>query len=195
MSSDRLQRALAAFDAENARDPNLIAVGGVERPRELVDTERLAQWVEKLAPDASEPLRLAAHCQHLRRWEIPRSSYAEGRVGYLEWRKALARFHADEAAKILRTLGYDDATLDAVRRIQMKQDLRGNPDAQTMEDALCLSFLEHEIGEFAPKHSEPKLVDILQKTWKKMSESGRARALELELAPAVQRLVARALGA
>jgi hypothetical protein len=190
---DKLAAALAAFDRENARDPNVIVVDGAPRPRELVDAERLSAWVEKLAPGAPEALRLAARCQHLCRWEIPRGSYPEGRIGYLEWRKALSRMHADKAAGILRALGYDDATVERVRAINQKRALKQDPDVQTMEDALCLVFLEFEAEEFAAKHPEEKVVDILRKTWRKMSERGHAEALRLPLSAPVKALVEQAL--
>src|SRR5262245_44139240 len=107
MSEDRFQRAVEAFDRLNGEDPNQESCDGVPRPRELVHAERLSTWVARLEPNASEALRLAAHCQHLRRWEIPRSSYPEGRVGYLKWRSELGRFHADTAASVLANVGYD----------------------------------------------------------------------------------------
>jgi hypothetical protein len=190
---DRRARAISAFKAENARDPNLIRDGAEQRPKELVDAERLAEWVNKLAPQPSEALALASHCQHLRRWELPRSDYEQGRIGYLKWRKALARFHADRAGEILSSVGYDAETLSAVRQINLKQSMQHNPDVQTMEDALCLSFLEHEIGEFAAKHPDDKLIDIIAKTWGKMSETARRRALELPLDERVAGLVGQAL--
>jgi Domain of unknown function (DUF4202) len=191
--SARFDAAVAAFDAQNAADPRLLDDRGKSRPRELVDAERLSAWVDRLDPAAPEALRLAARCQHIRRWEIPRSSYAAGRQGYLEWRKALARFHADLASKVLRQVGYDDTTIEQVRRINLKRELKSDPLTQTMEDALCLTFIEHELEEFAAVHSPEQVVDILQKTWRKMSERGRSRALEIELAPDVRALVERAL--
>src|SRR5687768_5169619 len=112
--ADRRSRAIAVFQAENSRDPNLITDAAGPRPRELVDAERLAAWVQRLEPQASEALVLASHCQHLRRWELPRSQFEPGRIGYLTWRKALARFHADQAALVLRGLGYEEALLLAV---------------------------------------------------------------------------------
>ena len=168
--------------------------GGVARPRLLVQAERLAGWISRLEPDASEALRLAAHCQHLERWKIARSEYPEGRAGYLQWRTRLGRFHAERARKILSEAGYDEATLRAVETILTKQHLRSNPDSQTMEDALCLVFLEHEFDAFMLKYpDEAKAVDILQKTWKKMSERGHAAALGLPLSDAAKGLVGRAL--
>jgi hypothetical protein len=190
----RRERAIAAFKAENARDPRSVSDGaGRQRPRELLDAERLAAWVERLEPQASEALQLASHCQHLRRWEVPRSEYEPGRIGYLKWRKALARFHADQAGQILRELGYEADVLARVREIQLKQGLLSNPDAQAMEDALCLSFLEHELADFAEQHLDDKVIDIIAKTWGKMSERGHRWALTLPLSGRPAQLVHAAL--
>jgi len=177
----------------NGADPRSIRVDDVDKPFELVQAERLGAWVERLDPRASEALRLAARCQHLRRWEIPRSELPPGRTGYLQWRTRLARFHADESASVLRAAGYEDAIIDHVRRINLKQGLRSDPDVQTMEDALCLSFIEHELESFSEKHTDEKIVEILRKTWKKMSARGHEAALALPLSPRLSRLVQAAL--
>lgn len=195
MSAARFKAAIAAFDQANSEDPNQETDGGVAYPREWLDAQRLSAWVERLEPGASEALRLAARCQHLQRWRIPRAAYPDGRVGYLQWRTALGRFHADEAEKILREAGYDDEMVDAVRRINMKQGLHSNVDTRTMEDALCLSFMQHELEHFATKHSDEKLVNILKKTWSKMSPRAREVALTLPLSDRLQKLVERALAA
>lgn len=189
----RFDEAVRRFDLLNSRDPSRIVVGGESRPKELVYAERLADWIRKLDPSASEALCLAARCQHLERWKIPRSSYPDGRTGYLMWRKELARFHGDRAAAILRELGYDEPSIERVRSINQKKSLKTDPDVQTMEDALCLSFLEHEIEEFSAKHPEDKVVDILAKTWRKMSERGHTEALRLPFSERVGTLVKRAL--
>jgi len=191
--TSRFRAAIAAFDRENSEDPHTLSVTGEARPRELVDAERLAAWVERLAPDASEALRLAAHCQHIRRWQIPRGSYPPGRVGYLEWRTQLGRFHAETATRILQGLGYEPELIDAVRRINLKQNLHSNPDTQTMEDALCLTFLEFEFAEFCAKYPPEKVIEVVQKTWKKMSAKGHELALSLPFSPASLELVKRAL--
>jgi hypothetical protein len=195
MDRERFESAVAAFDQANSKDPTREEVGGVAHPRELLHAERLAAWVERLEPSASEALRLAARCQHLERWKIPRSSHPEGRVGYLQWRTQLGRFHADRAAEILAAAGYDRQLIDQVRRINLKQGLRSDPDVQTMEDALCLSFIEHEFDAFAAKHEDQKLIEILRKTWKKMSRRGHEAALKLQLSPRVRDLLGRALNA
>ncbi len=167
---------------------------GVLRPRLLVQAERLANVIARLEPNASEALRLAAHCQHLERWKIARTEFPEGRAGYLQWRTRLARFHAERARQVLTEVGYDSETIRAVETILTKQHLRSNPDSQTMEDALCLVFLEHELDAFMVKYpDEAKAVEILQKTWKKMSDRAHDAALALPLSDAAKRLVGRAL--
>ncbi len=185
---------MAAFDALNAADPVSEGESGVSRPRLLLQAERLATWVSKLEPNASEPLRLAAHCQHLERWKIARDEFPAGRAGYLQWRTRLGRFHAERAREVLADLAYEEETVKAVERIVTKQNLRSNPDSQTMEDALCLVFLEFELDAFMQKYpDEVKAIDILQKTWKKMSARGHEAALALPFSPAAKALVGRAL--
>lgn len=167
---------------------------GEARPRLLLQAERLASWVAKLEPGASEALQLAAHCQHLERWKIAREEFPAGRTGYLQWRTRLGRFHAERAREVLSHLGYEDESINAVERIVTKQNLRSNPDSQTMEDALCLVFLEFELDAFMQKYpDETKAIDILQKTWKKMSARGHQAALGLPFSPAAKALVDRAL--
>lgn len=198
-SDERLQLAIERFNQLNARDPQQIVVSEsgspVLRPRELVQAERLEAWILRLAPDASVPLRLAARCQHLERWKYPRSDYPEGRIGYLKWRKELARLHAERATEILRDVGFEEDVIEAVRLINLKQGIKSNSETQLMEDALCLAFLEHEFAEFATKYDDAKVIDIVQKTWRKMSDRAHEEALKLELPPAALQLVQRALSA
>ena len=194
-SPERFRRAIARFDEENARDPNLDHVDGSLRPRELVYAERLSRWVERLAPDASEPLRLAARCQHLCRWMIPRDSYPRTRAGYLAWRSELKRFHAERAAAILREIGYDPATIERVAALNLKRDLPEDPECQVLEDALCLVFLEFQLGELAGRTDHGKLVNALTRSWAKMSPRGRAAAGSLALGTVERELVKRATGA
>lgn len=193
MDQERFQMAVLAFDRANAEDPHTILTNAGARPRELVHAERLSAWVSKLEPAASEALLLAARCQHIRRWTIPRDSHPAGRVGYLQWRTQLARFHADTAAELLAEAGYDQSVIDAVRRINLKQNLRSSADMATMEDALCLSFLEYELDEFIAKYDADKVVEVVQKTWKKMSERAHQLALTLPFSATGLALVQRAL--
>ena len=183
------ERAIEAFHAISAQDPTLEE----NRPRELVQAERLAAWVARLEPNASQALRLAAHCQHVGRFRLPRSSYPDGRSGYLRWRAELARQHATTAESILREHDFDSSTIEGVKRILLKQNLSGDPEVQTMEDALCLAFLQHEWSEFAARHDDDKLVRILRKTWKKMSPRAHSLALGLPFDARSQTLLEAAL--
>ena len=190
MDAGRFRRAIEAFDRANSEDPN--RENG--RPRELVHAERLTEWVKRLAPSPSEALLLAARCQHIRRWTIPRATFPEGREGYLRWRKTLAEFHAKAAGEILRGEGYPDEVVSRVRTLNLKQSLKTDPEVQTLEDALCLEFLEGEFATFSAKTDEAKMIEIIRKTWGKMSPRGRDAALKLPLGPSQRALVEQALG-
>ena len=194
---ERLDRAIAAIDAANAADPNTLTVDGVVRPKEQAHAELMTAWVRRLDPDADEAQLIAARAHHLRRWSIPRDDYADGRAGYLKWRTALKKQHADEVASILTTAGYDDDTIARVQRIIRKDGLgRSDDDAvQTHEDALCLVFLETQLDELASKMGNDKTVAILQTTAKKMSPAGLEAAHALRFSPPASALLERALAA
>ena len=192
---DRLAAALAAIDAANADDPNRIVVDGVERPKEQAHAELMTEWVRRLDPDCSEEQILAARAHHLRRWSVARSSYPDGRSGYLRWRTALKQQHADEVAAILRDVGYDDEAISRVQRIIRKQGLGRDPAVQVHEDALCLVFLETQFDELIERLGDDKTIDVLRKTAKKMSPEGLAAAQGLRYSPPAAALLGRALGA
>jgi hypothetical protein len=175
----RFENALRRFDDENSRDPHTELVAGVTRPRELVYAERLTGWVLRLQPDASESLRLAARCQHLCRWEIPRNSYPMDRAGYLKWRAELKKFHAAKAAEILRDVGYGEELISRVQALNLKQDFPADPDSRVLEDALCLVFLQFQLSDLAAKTDDDKTINALRKSWQKMTEAARAEALKL----------------
>jgi hypothetical protein len=147
----------------------------------------------KLLPQASEALRLAVRCQHLKRWAIPRSSFPEGKVGYLSWRKQESLAHATLAGEILAGAGYDAGTVQRVQSLVKKERLKHDPEAQALEDVTCLVFLEFEFAPFAAKHPDDKLVDILRKTWSKMSPRGHEEALKLALPAPLFQLVEKAV--
>jgi hypothetical protein len=181
------------FDALNAEDPRSVEPDGAARPRELVHAEWLEAWVHRVVPAPSLALRLAARCQHLARFRIPRDDYPRDRAGYLTWRRDLARMHADLAGEILAELGFDVATREAVRRINLKKTIKQDAEVQAMEDALCLSFLEHDFVPFIDDYDDAKVIGIVRKTWAKMSERGHELALELPLSGRARNLVERAL--
>ena len=139
-------------------------------------------------------MRLAARAQHIRRWEVPRDSYPEGRAGYLKWRTDLYKRHGDTAGQIMAEVGYDDATIDRVKTLLRKRGLKTDPDVQLLEDIICLVFLEHYFHDFAKKHEEEKLIPIVQKTWNKMTERAHAAALQLDYVPEDLEIIQKALG-
>ncbi len=190
--STRFVMALQRFDAANAEDPNQELDGGKPRPRELVYAERLTHWVERLAPTASEELRLAARCQHICRWSIPRESYPQTRAGYLKWREALKQFHASKAGEILRSVGYPEPTVARVQELNLKKGFPQDPESRVLEDALCLVFLEHQFEELAAKTPEEKMVGVLQKTWKKMTPAAQAAAKGLKYSARAAALMEKA---
>ena len=188
----RFDAALRRFDAENSRDPNSELADGAARPREWLYAQRLTRWVLRLSPDASETLRLAARCQHLCRWEIPRSSHPMTRAGYLQWRATLKKFHAQKAGDILRELGYPDEVIGHVQALNLKKNFPADPESRVLEDALCLVFLEFQLAGLAGKTDEAKTINALQKSWQKMTEAGRAEALKLNYGEREKALLQRA---
>lgn len=191
--SNRLDAAIAAFDAANAQDPNQVTIEGRAVPRELAHARRLTAWVERLTQgQPSEILRLAARCQHLCRWAIPRSQFPDGRQGYLRWREELKKLHAEKAAAILRDVGYDPATIERLQTVVRKKNLATDPEVQTIEDALCLFFLEEQFTDLIHKERD-KIVDIVRKTWVKMSPQAQQIALTLPLTAEEKAVVQAAL--
>jgi hypothetical protein len=193
VAGPRFQLAFDRFDALNAQDPNTELMDGRLEPKELIYARRMTAWLSRLAPDASEALQLATRAQHLMRWHIPRESFRKDRAGYIRWRTTLYDFHADRAAEVLRDVGYDDATVERVRSLIRKQNLKTDPESQTLEDVICLVFLENYFAEFARDHDEEKLVRILRKTWKKMSPRGHEAAMTLKLGPGEMEVISKAL--
>lgn len=190
----RFDEAIRRFDAANSADPNQELVDGVAHPRELLYACRLTDWVLRLRPAASEALRLAARCQHLRRWESPRNRFPLDRAGYLRWRADLKKFHAEQSGAILREAGYDEVLIRRVQALNLKQDLGKDPDCQVLEDALCLVFLQYQFADLAAKTDDDKLVNALKKSWDKMSGQGRAEALKLNYGERELALIKAALG-
>jgi hypothetical protein len=191
---DPFARARELIDAAHSADPTKAADG---RPAELVYADNMENWVSRLAPEASPILRLAARCQHLERWSVPRKSFPDGKAGYLSWRRSLYVKQADRARQLLGLAGVSDRDAADAATWVSKANLKTNPGTQALEDAAVLVFLESEIEAFAAQHAEyprNKFVDILKKTWKKMSPRAQELARGLDLPEAISGLVREALG-
>ena len=161
---DRFRAAIAAIDAANADDPETIVVGDRVRPKEQAHAELACGWVLALDPEATDEQLFAARAHHLRRWELPRSDYPDGRAGYLRWRTEQKRRHATAVGEILTRAGYGQPVADRVGAIIRKQGLADDPQVQTHEDALCLVFLSTQFGPVADQLGDDKTLDVLAKT-------------------------------
>ena len=190
----KLQQVLARIDELNADDPNIEQIGDQKISGEQLYSRRMTDQLQAFCPGASDELRIAAHAQHVRRWTSPRSDYPVGKAGYYRWRTELGRMHADLAAEAMAAAGYPEESRARVKKLLTKQGIKQDDEVQTLEDVICLVFLQYYFKPFASRHPEEKVIDILQKTWAKMSPRGRKAALELALDPDTRMLVEKALG-
>lgn len=180
MTQECFQAAVAAFDKANAKDQNKENADGKELPKELLYAQRMSEMQQRYAPEASEAVKLAVRAQHIQRWKIPRGDYPMDRQGYLQWRTCLYKFHAETAGRLMREAGYDDVMIERVKAIVSKRGLKVNPEAQLMEDVSDLVFIEHYLTGFAaqhPEYGEEKWIEIIRKTWQKMSSRAHEFAL------------------
>lgn len=191
---DKMEKAFVLFDAYNQQDPHRLNREGMEYPAEYFYALELFNWVRRLQPDAGESLLLASRCQHIGRWEVPRSEYPAGKAGYFAWRTGMAKYHAAKAGHLLEEAGYGPDIRAAVGSLLLKEELRTRPDMQVMENALCLVFLEFQYEDFLLLHPAEKIIRILKKTWAKMSQPGRDAALGLSFSEKGSELIGAALG-
>jgi len=186
-------KAFEVFDAKNAEDPNVIMVEGEPQPKELVLARRLTESVLSLNAEASESLLLASRCQHIGRWQVPRSTEPMGRDGYLRWRAGLKKFHAEKSGEILRKVGYNDSVIDRVESLNLKRNFKSDPECQMLEDALCLVFLKYQFDALIENTDQEKMVRIVKKTWAKMSVAGHEVALKISYSSEGRAVLAEAL--
>lgn len=178
--SSMLEKAINLIDVANKEDPNQETADGKDWPKELLYSHRMSDMLQRYSPDADDAMKLAIRAQHVQRWKSPRDAYSMDRIGYLQWRKDLYKFHANAAADLLTKAGYGADVIDRVKLAVAKKSIKANPDTQLLEDVTDLVFIEHYMLVFAEKHpeySEEKWIDIIQKTWKKMSEEAQQFAL------------------
>ena len=184
MTNSLYERTIALIDAANSEDPRMDNDAGKPVARELLYGRRMAEMIGRYAPEADEVMKLAVRGQHIQRWKTPRDSYPMTREGYLQWRTGLYKFHAETVGQLMKQAGYDDASIERAKQAVGKRGLKVNPDTQMLEDVTDLVFIEHYMLEFAGQHAEyteEKWLDIIRKTWKKMSERAHAFALSGQL--------------
>jgi hypothetical protein len=188
------ERACAAIDAANEADPRRVEAEGKTWSQEVLYSRRMVEWAKRLSADPSEALLLAVRAQHLRRWTVPRSSYPEGREGYLRWREGLKKVHADGLAEFMKDAGYGEEPIAKARSLILRKQHAADPEGAVLEDAACLVFLQFEFAGFARRTEPERMIDILRKSWAKMSENGRKAALALPWGESEGALVRKALG-
>ena len=194
------EKAIELIDAANSADPNKETdAEGREWPKELLYSQRMSEMLERYTPDADDVMKLAVRAQHIERWKSPRSDYPEGRQGYLKWRTDLYKYHADTAGGLLAQAGYDEEDIERLKRAVGKRALKVNADTQLLEDVIDLVFIEHYMLDFAGKHpeyDEEKWLDIIRKTWKKMSDRAHEFALSgsVKLPEPLLPLIQKAIG-
>jgi hypothetical protein len=191
----RLEKALAAFDAANLQDPNTEMVDGKAVAKEWIYAQRMSAQLHKFCEAPSEVLQLAARSQHICRWKSPRSDYPMDKSGYKKWRLDLAQLHGEVAGGIMAEQGYEESMISRVKDLLLKRSLKRDDEVQALEDVICLVFIEFYLEDFASKHDEEKLIDIIRKTWNKMSAKGHEAALKLPLSEPMLGLVGKALSA
>ncbi|SHO61825.1 DUF4202 domain-containing protein [Algoriphagus zhangzhouensis] len=187
------EEAISKIDQINAEDPNQEFADEKSFPKELLYSLRMSEKLDSFSPEAPDHLKIAARAQHIGRWRIPRSDYPMDRVGYLKWREELKKMHATLTSDILKDVGYQDDFIGKVSHLIRKRQLKTDEETQALEDVICLVFLEYYFDDFASKHEKDKIIDILQKTWAKMSEKGKDAALNLKLSPQSTQLIQEAL--
>jgi len=179
--SDSYDSAVAAIDAANAADPNTVSLGGAAEPLALVHGRLASDWVARLVDDPDEALLLAARAHHLRRWEVPRSSYPDGKGGYLRWRRDQKRRHATDVEAILVAAGYGPQVVSRTQQLIRRDGLGTDPDAQVVEDAACLVFIETQLAAMEQRLEHDHLLDVIRKTARKMSPAGLAAVGRIDL--------------
>ncbi|KAJ9220868.1 hypothetical protein DTO169C6_6813 [Paecilomyces variotii] len=193
MSSSKYDLALRRIDEAHSADPNIVTVNGAQVPYELHYADKMTKYLDLHTPSASEPLRLAIRAQHLRRWEVPRSSYPQTKPGYFAWRTFLKKRQAELAEKICLESGYSETEAARVAALVRKEDLKQDQETQALEDVACLVFLDDQFEEFEKGYDEEKIISILRKTWGKMSERGHELALKIQMSDRAKELVGKAL--
>lgn len=195
MSQDKFHDTIAEIDRLNAEDPNLEVKDGKPISKELLYGQRMSTMLLEFDQNASETLKIATRGQHIQRWTIPRESYPMDRKGYLMWRTELKKFHGKLVSSIMEKYGYTQEDIQHVDDLINKRRLKTDPETQCLEDVVCLVFLKYYFDDFIQKHAheEEKIIDIIQKTWKKMSDKGHEAALKMRHSEKALELVRRAL--
>ena len=192
-SADQLKRIFDLIDDANASDPNRETYEGTEYPKEQLYSIRMTSWLDRIEPTAPDYVKIAARAQHICRWQTPRKDYPMNKAGYLKWRTGLYKFHADKTSELMGSVGYSENEIERASSLLLKKNLKKDSEMQLLEDVICLVFLEFYFDDFTAKHDEAKMVSIVKKTWRKMSERGHEFAGGIAFSAEAGALVQKAL--
>ena len=200
MNQAAYEQALRLIDSANSEDPNIEHAEGKDWPKELLYSVRMSAMLSRFRPAADPVMKLAIRGQHIQRWQSPRNAYPMDRAGYHRWRSDLYRFHAEKIAAILAQVGFDAQDVERAKNAVAKVGIKSNPDTQLLEDVVGLVFIEHYMLDFAAKHpdySEQKWLEIIRKTWHKMSQDAHDFVLagNISLPAELRPLILKALQA
>jgi hypothetical protein len=197
MNSSRLTAVHSAIDKINSEDPNKTLVNSFSQPNELLYGQYMTACLEQYFPQSNELVKIAVRAQHIKRWDSKRNEFDEGKAGYYQWRIAQGKFHAQLTKSLMLENGYDENEAELTACILRKEQLKTNEHTQILEDVACLVFLQYYFDAFAAKYTEAnneaKIINIVQKTWGKMSDRGHEIALSLTLPDHLAALVGKAL--
>lgn len=191
--STKFEKAIAFIDQKNSEDPNTVIFEDTEFPKELLYSQRMTTKLLDIEANASEELQIAVRAQHICRWSIKRKSYSMDKIGYFQWRNDLKKLHSELTSEILNNVGYSEEFINRTSFLINKKLIKKDTETQTLEDVACLVFLQYYLEDFIAKHTDEKIIDILQKTWGKMSTKGQELALKTNLSPHSLNLVKKAL--
>ncbi|WP_299108490.1 DUF4202 domain-containing protein [uncultured Winogradskyella sp.] len=191
--STKFKKAIAFIDQKNSEDPNTVIFEDTEFPKELLYSQRMTTKLLDIEANASEELQIAVRAQHICRWSIKRKSYSMDKIGYFQWRNDLKKMHSELTSEILNKVGYSDEFINRTSFLINKKLIKKDTETQTLEDVACLVFLQYYLEDFIAKHTDEKIIDILQKTWGKMSTKGQELALKTNLSSNSLNLLTKAL--
>jgi len=189
----KLEKAITLIDEKNTQDPNIISFEAVNYPKELLYSKRMTAKLLEVEANPSEALQIAIRAQHICRWKIPRKDYPMDKIGYYNWRNDLKKMHSELTASLLEDVGYEAKIIDRVSFLINKKLIKKDEETQLLEDVVCLVFLQYYLDDFIEKHTDEKIIDILQKTWGKMSKKGQDLALKMKLSERSLGLIKKAL--
>ncbi len=181
--------AIELIDAIHNQDPSTVTFEGVEVKAELQYSQRMLSMLEKVQPKALLELKLAAQCQHMSRWSIPRATFSMDKKGYYQWRAAIMEYQLNITSTVLKQAEVNDESIEVIVDALKNKADKTNLNASIIEDTACLTFIKWYLVPFAGQFDVYKAKIILQKTANKMSDKGLALIPELELSKDVLKVL------